>query len=115
LVAAGAGSLSFDAVAGHTYQIAVGDASGLTGEIKMTLQAQVTEIPLARILRITSSNSALLFFGASPGQVLLLQRSRDGVQWRDVQTATARQSGVVFYVTPAPSPNGMQYRAIIVD
>jgi hypothetical protein len=115
LVAAGAGGLSFDAVAGRTYQIAVGDASGLTGEIKMTLQAPVTAVPLARILRRTPSNSALLFFGASPGQVLLLQRSRDGVQWRDVQTATARQSGVVFYVTPAPSPTGLQYRAIIVD
>jgi hypothetical protein len=115
LVAAGAGGLSFDAVADHTYQIAVGDAAGLTGEIKMTLQAPVTEIPLARILRRTSSNFALLFFGASPGQVLLLQRSRDGVQWRDVQTATARQSGVVFYVTPAPSPTGLQYRAILVD
>ena len=60
-------------------------------------------------------NSALLYYTASRGQVLLLLRSSDGVHWQEAQTATARSNGVLFYVTPAPSPRGMRYQAIIVD
>jgi hypothetical protein len=115
LVAASAGSLSFNAVEGQTYQIAVGDAGGQTGAIAMTLLAPVVEVPLLKVLHASSSNSALLFYSASPGQVLLLLRSSDGVHWQEVKTATARGNDVIFYVNPAPSANGMRYGAIPVD
>ena len=115
LVAAGAGGVSFNAVAGQTYQIAVGDASGQTGAIALTLQAPVVQAPLLGVMRGGSRNSALLYYSASRGQVLLLLRSGDGVHWQETQTATARAGGVEFYVTPAPMPRGMRYQAIIVD
>jgi hypothetical protein len=115
LVAAGAGGVSFNAVARQTYQIAVGDASGQTGAIAMTLQAPVVQAPLLAVIRGTSSNSALLCYSASHGQVLLLLRSSDGVHWQEAQTATARSNGAQFYVTTAPAPRGLRYQAIIVD
>jgi len=114
-VAAGAGGVSFNAVARQTYQIAVGDASGQTGAIAMTLQAPVVQAPLLAVIRGTSSNSALLCYSASHGQVLLLLRSSDGVHWQEAQTATARSNGAQFYVTTAPAPRGLRYQAIIVD
>jgi hypothetical protein len=115
LVAAGAGGVSFNALAGQTYQIAVDDASGQTGAIALTLQAPVVQASLLGVVRGGSRNSALLFYSASRGQVLLLLRSSDGVHWQEAQTATARSGVVEFYVTPAPTPRGMRYQAIIVD
>jgi hypothetical protein len=115
LAAASAGGVSFNAVAGQTYQIAVGDASGQTGAIAMTLQAPVVEAPLLQVLRGGTFDSALLWYAAARGQVLLLLRSSDGVHWREAQTATAWHNGAQFYVTPAPSPGGVRYQAIIVD
>jgi hypothetical protein len=115
LVAAGAGGVSFDAVAGQTYQIAVGDAAGQTGTIEMTLQAPVVEAPLVRAIRWSSLNSAMLDYSAKPGQVVLLLSCSDGVNWQEAQTATAHYNNVEFYVTPAPSPGGTAYAAVIVD
>jgi hypothetical protein len=115
LVAANTGGVSFNAVEGQTYQIAVGDASGQTGAIAMTLTAPVVEVPLLGVLRGGSSKSALLKYSATPGQVLLLLHSKDGVHWEEGQKATAHHNNVQFYVTPAPSLNGMRYEAIAVD
>jgi hypothetical protein len=115
LVAAGAGGLSFHAAAGQTYQIAVGDAAGQTGAIAMTLLAPVIEARLIGVILGRAHNSAFIYYTASRGQVLLLLRSSDGVHWQEAQTATARSNGVLFYVTPAPTPRGMRYQAIIVD
>jgi hypothetical protein len=114
-VAAGAGGVSFSAVEGHTYQIAVGDASGQTGAIAMTLTAPMVEVHLLGVLRGGSRNSALLEYSASRGQVVLLMKCSDGVNWQEAQTATAHNNYVQFYVTPPPSPKGTRYEAIIVD
>jgi hypothetical protein len=115
LVAASTGGVSFNAVAGQSYQIAVGDAAGQTGAIAMTLQAPVVEASLVKVYGGSSFSSAVLEYSASTGQVLLLLRSGDGLNWQEAQTATAHSNNVEFYVTPAPSPTGMHYQAIIVD
>jgi hypothetical protein len=114
LIATGSGSVSFDAVQGQTYQLSVNDASGLTGAIKLKLQAPVVGLPLARML-VRSANSALLSFTGSPHQVVLLQSSNDGSTWKDVSTAMTRQPTVNFLAKPAPTDNGPYYRAIVVD
>lgn len=114
LIAAGSGSVSFDAVQGQTYQLAVNDASGLTGAIKLKLQAPVVGLPLARTL-VRSGNVALLSFMAAPRQVILLQSSNDGSTWKDVRTTISRQTTVNFLARPAPTDNGPYYRAIVVD
>jgi hypothetical protein len=115
LVAADTGGVTFDAVAGQTYQIAIGDAAGQTGAIAMTLEAPVVEAPLLRVYGGGFTGSALLEYSASPGQVVLLLRSSDGVNWQEARTATVRGNSALFYVTPAPSPGGTSYEAIIVD
>jgi hypothetical protein len=113
-IAAGSGGVSFDAVQGQTYQLAVNDASGLTGAIKLKLQAPVVGLPLARTL-VRSGNVALLSFTVSPHQVILLQSSNDGSTWKDVSTAMTRQATINFLARPAPTDNGPYYRAIVVD
>jgi hypothetical protein len=115
LVAANTNGVSFNAVAGVTYQIAIGDAAGQTGTIDMTLTAPVVEAPLLRVIRGSPLGSAILEYSASPGQVLLLLSSSDGVNWQEAQTVTARSNNAQFYVTPAPTSQGMRYQAIIVD
>jgi len=115
LVATNTGAVTFHAVAGQNYQIAVGDAASQTGAIAMTLQAPIVEAPLTVVINYGFLDSALLHYYASPGKVLLLLRSSDGVHWQEAQTATARSNGVEFYVTPLPQPGGMRYEAIIVD
>jgi len=113
-IAAGSGSVSFDAVQGRTYQLAVNDASGLTGAIKLKLQAPVVGLPLART-PVRSGNVALLSFTAASRQIVLLQSSNDGSTWKNVRTAMARQTTVNFLAKPAPTNHGPYYRAIVVD
>jgi hypothetical protein len=114
LVAADSGGVAFEAVAGQTYQIAVGDSIGLTGAIKLELQAPIVDLPLFQTVR-SSGKSAFLRYAASVGQVVLLIRSDDGVNWQNVQTSIASRNVVGFLVRPAPSDNGPYYRAIVVD
>lgn len=112
--ATGDGSLTFNAVAGQVYQIAVSDSGGLTGAIDLTLTAPVVEAPLAKTQR-GSGNSALLKYSAARGTELLLERCSDGVTWQSVATATSHNGSVSFLARPAPGANGPYYRAIIVD
>jgi len=78
------------------------------------LQAPIVELPLAKVIK-NSFNTALLFYTASTGQVILLQRSKDGSTWQNMQESTASRSKIQFSVHPAPSGNGPYYRAIVVD
>jgi len=113
LVAANTGGVSFNATMGQTYQIAVGDAGGLTGEIKFTLQAAVVAAPLLGVSERIGTGG-ILHYQAAQGQVLLLQHLAGG-NWVGVQTAAAWMSGVSFYV-PSPGPNiGDNFRAVVVD
>jgi hypothetical protein len=114
MVAADSGGVTFEAVAGQTYQIAVGDSAGLTGAIKLKLQAPIVDLPLLQTVP-RSANSASLRYAASVGQVILLLRSDDGVNWQNVQTIVASRGMVEFLVRPAPADNGPYYRAIVVD
>lgn len=114
LIAANPGGLSFDAVQGQTYQIAIEDASGLTGAITFTVQAPQVQLPLARTPR-RSGLGTLLSYVASPHQVVLLQYSTDGTHWGNVRTATAHQGKVEFYVRPSLTSPHFQFRAIVVD
>jgi hypothetical protein len=114
MVAADSGEVTFEAVAGQTYQIAVGDSAGLTGAIKLELQAPIVELPLLQTVR-RPANSASLRYAASAGQVILLLRSDDGSNWQNGQTSVANRGMVEFLVRPAPSNNGPYYRAIVVD
>ncbi len=114
LMAADTGGVSFEAAQGQNYKIAVNDASGLTGAIKMQIQAPVIELPLARA-PMKSGNVALLSYTASPRQTVLLQSSTDGATWKNVRTALARQTTVNFVVRPTPTASGPFYRAIVVD
>jgi hypothetical protein len=110
-VATNSGSVSFSAVQGRTYQIAVDDAAGLTGEIKFTLQIPPVVLPLIGTRQ--SGNLTVLEYSASPGQVVLLQSSSDGSNWTNVGTVTARQHQVNFAVKGSTS--GKSYRALVVD
>ncbi len=114
MVAEDSGGVSFDAVEGQTYQIAIGDSAGLTGAIQMKLQAPVVDLALSQTGR-NLFNTTLLRCTATTGQVVLLLRSDDGVNWQDVQTSVANRNMVGFIVHPAPSDNGPYYRAIVVD
>ncbi len=114
MVAADSGGVTFEAVAGQTYQIAVGDSAGLTGAIKLELQAPIVDLPLLRTIQ-RSGNSSLLRYAASAGQVVLLLRSDDGSNWQSVQTVVANRGMVEFLVRPAPTGNGPYYRAIVAD
>jgi hypothetical protein len=107
------GLLAFQAVQGTTYQIAVGDAGGLTGSIEMDLQAPVVVATLLKS-QGRSPNLALLSYATIPGQVLMLQRSYNGTTWQNVKTAKARGRIVTFAAQPAPA-RGIAYRAIVFD
>lgn len=110
-VATNSGGVSFAAVQGQTYQIAVDDSAGLTGEIKFTLQIPPVELPLMQSR--SSGKLTVLEYGASPGEVVLLQSSSDGSNWKNVKTATARQHQVSF--TVGGNGSGTLYRALVVD
>ena len=105
---------SFEAVQGQTYQFEVVDTAGLTGAIKLKLQAPVVELPLAHsYMRV--GGFALLSYSAAPHQVVLLQSSTDGSTWKNVRTALARQATVNFIAAPRPTDPGPYYRAVVVD
>ena len=109
------GETSFEAVAGQTYQISVSDYEGLTGAIRMNLQAPIVELPLARTIQ-RSARKAILNYTAIAGQVVLFQRcAQAGAPWKDVRTVTARKPVVSFTASPAPGNSGRTYRAIVVD
>ena len=109
------GETSFEAVAGQTYQISVSDYEGLTGAIRMNLQAPIVELPLARTIQ-RSARKAILNYTATAGQVVLFQSCAGaGAPWKDVRTVTARKSVVSFTASPAPAYYGPYYRAIVVD
>lgn len=109
--ATNSGSVSFEAIQGKTYQIAIDDSAGLTGEIKFTLQVPPVELPLLNTRR--SANFTLLEYQALPHQVVLLQYSVDGVNWKNIGTATAHQNTVSFVVRSNARDNS--YRAFVID
>src|ERR1017187_10272399 len=114
MVATDSGGVTFEAVEGQTYQIAVGDDAGITGAIKLELQATIVDLPLLQTVR-RPANSALLRYRASAGQVILLLCSNDGANWQNVRTGVANRGMVEFLVRPAPAGDGPYYRAIVVD
>jgi hypothetical protein len=114
MVSENSGGVSFEAIAGQIYQIAVSDFGGLTGVIDLKLEAPIVELPLLRVTK-NSFNSAQLFYAASAGQVILLQRSKDGTNWQNLQESTASSNTIQFSVRPSPAGNGPYYRAIVVD
>ncbi len=116
-VAVDSGGLTFTAVAGQTYQIAVSDAAGLTGEIHLQLTAPVLQLVLlkANQARLNFNQTLYLTYAAIPGEVILFQSSADGVNWQNVQTLVATQASIQFAVRPAGNGSAPLYRAIIVD
>lgn len=114
MVATDSGGVTFEAVAGQIYQIAVGDHAGLTGAIKLELQATIVDLPLLQTVR-RPANSALLRYRASAGQVILLLCSNDGANWQNVRTGVTNRGMVEFLVRPASANDGPYYRAIVVD
>ena len=114
MVSENSGGVSFEAIAGQIYQIAISDFGGLTGVIDLKLEAPIVELPLLRVTK-NSFNSAQLFYAASAGQVILLQRSKDGTNWQNLQESTASSHTIQFSVRPSPAGNGPYYRAIVVD
>jgi hypothetical protein len=113
LVGSGSGSNRFEAIAGQTYQIAVGDAAGHTGAIQLRLRAPTVELPLLGIS--SGAHAAVLRYSATTGQVILLLRSSNGTNWETVKKAVARRGAVSFMVRPPPGPGGPEYRAVVVD
>src|ERR1039458_7972904 len=95
-------------------RIPVGDDAGLTGAIKLELQAPIVDLPLVQTVR-RPANSALLRYRASAGQVILLLCSNDGANWQNVRTGVANRGMVEFLVHPVPTGDGPYYRAIVVD
>jgi hypothetical protein len=113
-VAAGSGAVSFEAVAGRTYQIAVSDCAGLTGAINLLLQAPVLSLDLSG--SVTSFRSqALLTYTAIAGQKVLLERSSDGSNWQTMQTLVTHRNSISFLVRSAPTDSGPFYRALVID
>jgi hypothetical protein len=115
LVEAGVQGFAFNAQTGQTYQIAVGDAAGLTGEIKIVIQAPQVPATLIEAVTAPPLKSALLRYQAVTGQVLQLQRLGNDSNWKNLQRATAHHGEVDFHVNPAPGTNGPAYQAIVVN
>lgn len=114
LIAEGSGSVSFEVEAKQTYQIAVSDAGGLTGAITFRAQVQPVEAVLSQVIS-RGGTKAVLSYDAAPGEKILLQRSADGTEWRNLRQAVAHDNGVQFLVRQAPASAGPFYRAFIVD
>jgi hypothetical protein len=110
-VSTNTGVISFEAVQGKTYQIAIADLAGLTGEIKFTLQVPPVELPLSSTRY--SAGATLLSYPALPHQVVLLQCSVNGGDWKDVAAVTAHQNVASFAVRPTSPHNS--YRAFVID
>jgi hypothetical protein len=113
-VAVGSGAVSFQAVAGQTYQIAVGDDAGLTGAISLVLKAPVVYLGLSRP-PVRLSRQTMLNYTAIPGEKVLLERSSDGANWRSVQVLITRRGSITFMVNQPPTDSGPYYRAIVID
>jgi hypothetical protein len=112
LVATGAGGLSFTAVQGKTYQIAVSDANGLTGAIKLDLLGPIIDLPLYRMFK--SGKYADLYYAGSADEVAGLLYAPDGVNWSLIQTKNVVGKSVFFHVR-TPTVSGPFYRAIIFN
>lgn len=113
MVAEGGGGLSFDAVQGQTYQIAVSDYNGLTGAIELTLLGTIVDLPLQHLFQ--QGGHAILSYEATRGEVVALLKSADDENWTMIQKATATGKVVLFRVQQAPTQSGPFYRAIIFD
>ena len=113
-VAADSGAVSFDARAGQTYQIAVGDDAGLTGAISLVLQAPIVCLDLSGP-PVRFSRTTMLTYAAISGQKVLLERSSDGSNWQTVQTLVTHRNSISFLVNPPPADGGPYYRAIVID
>jgi hypothetical protein len=114
LAGAGSGSVSFQAIQGSAYQIAIADAEGLTGKIKFTMHAPIVDLTLAGT-PLRSGEWTLLTYGASVGQVVLLQYSQDNFTWKNIRTATAHQDKVSFAISTSNVAKGISYRAVVVN
>jgi hypothetical protein len=119
LIAQDAGGVSFTAVAGQTYQIGVSDLGGLTGAIALKLEATVVELPLVSGLRKTPT-SELLIYSIQPEQVILLQSSVDGLNWKNVPqqnllTLKPSSRTIQFFVPLMSKGKPLSYRAMVVD
>lgn len=112
MVAQGSGGLSFNAVKGKTYQIAVSDYNGLTGKINMNLLGPIIDLPLYRIFK--AGRNATLAYTAAAGEVAALLYSADNVNWKIIQTKSVIGKIVTFQVR-VPTPSGPFYRAILFD
>ena len=106
--------VSFEAIAGQTYQIAVSDLGGLTGAIDLKLQAPLVELSLLRAARIVFDTTQLSY-AVSVGQIILFQRSNDGANWQNVQERIALRNTIQFSVRTPPAGNGPYYRAVVED
>ena len=112
MVAQGSGGLSFNAVKGKTYQIAVSDYNGLTGKINLNLLGPIVDLPLYRMFK--SGRNATLTYIAAAGEVAALLYSADNVNWKIIQTTSVIGKTVTFQVR-VPTPSGPFYRAILFD
>jgi hypothetical protein len=112
-VATNTESLTFTAVQGMTYQIAVGDTQGLAGGINIRLQAPIVDLVLLK-KGIAREGTQITY--SSPNHVVAgLLSSTDGVNWNLVETKVASGNEVRFLVQTPPTQNGPFYRAIIFD
>jgi hypothetical protein len=112
MVAQGSGGLSFNAVKGKTYQIAVSDYNGLTGKINLNLLGPIVDLPLYRMFK--AGRNANMAYTAAAGEVAALLYSADNVNWKIIQTTSVIGKTVTFQVR-VPTPSGPFYRAILFD
>ena len=114
LVAEGSGALSFNAVEGVTYQIAVADADGQTGAVQLGLLAPIIDLPLVETHR-SSRNAWLVYGSANRTEIVAFLSSTDNFNWHVVATSVPQSYNITFEATPPPTPTGPFYRAIIFD
>jgi hypothetical protein len=113
LIANGTGATSFEAIAGHRYHVAVSDLNGRTGSILCRIAGPLVEALHRRTIQ--TRKTTLISFAALKGQKLLLQKSEDNVEWRNIQSSVAHNNGVSFVLKRNLSDATAHYRAIIVD
>ena len=112
-VAEGAGGLSFNALRGQTYQIAISDENGLTGNIRLTLLAPIVDLPLQTTARL--GRGAILTYRGTVGEIAALLYSADDSNWTITQKTNVMKNVASFQVPQAPTRLGPFYRAIIFD
>jgi hypothetical protein len=100
------------------FQIGVSDLGGLTGAIALNLEAPIVELPLVNSLQKNFMTKEL-FYTAKPGQVILLQSSLDGSNWKNVQQTLPQMKlltkNTQFMVPALFNGKPLSYRAIVVD